>query len=113
MEKIKRLSLGFMLIAVLCIATACGRNDSTNKNTTAAPSTSSSAAATSGSTKESSTQSPGNTSSSAGTNQDGESGGVLRDMVDDVEKGVDDLADDITGTNGAAEGSGSGTSTER
>lgn len=109
MEKIKRFAFIFMLAAAICLVTACGRNDS-GKSTTA-PSTSSSAAQTSQSAS-TETSSAGNTSSSAGTNGEGESGGVLKDIVDDVSGGMDDMEHDMT-DGGSGSSSASESSTEK
>ncbi|MCI8453234.1 MAG: hypothetical protein HFE84_01260 [Lachnospiraceae bacterium] len=108
MEKIKRFALSAMLIAAICVAAACGRN---NDNGTSGSSSAGTSGGTSASMESASSgggngssasgttnsgiesNSPGNTSSSAGTNSEGESGGVLKDMVDDVKEGIDDMTD--------------------
>ena len=68
-----------MLAALVVAVTACGGNNNNNKNTTTAPRTSQAATEM---TTEATT----------------ESGGVLQDMVDGVEQGMDNMLDGTGGT---------------
>lgn len=79
MGKMKKMLLTAMITALVVFVTACGRVDDGN---TASDSYRESDPAVMQTTTES----------------DGESGGVLRDVVDDVERGVDDVMDDGFGT---------------
>ena len=105
MEKIRRITFGIMLAAVVCVAAACGRND-----------TNGSAAGQSSGREESSTA-PGSRATgvdlpSGESGTDGESGGVIRDMVDDVKDGMEEITTGTTGAgeNGTSHGTGDGTS---
>ena len=113
MEKIRRITFGIMLAAVVCAAAACGRND-----------TNGSAAGQSSGREESSTapgsrateEVPGTSATgvdlpSGESGTDGESGGVIRDMVDDVKDGMEEITTGTTGAgeNGTSHGTGDGT----
>lgn len=116
MEKIRRITFGVMLAAVICVAAACGRNDT--KESTAGQS--------SGSGREESSTAPGSRATEevpgtsatgvdlpSGENRtDGESGGVMRDMVDDVKDGMEEITTGTTGAgeNGTSHGTGAGSS---
>ena len=114
MEKIRRITFGIMLAVVVCVAAACGRND-----------TNGSAAGQSSGREESSTapgsrateEVPGTSATgldlpSGESGTDGESGGVIRDMVDDVKDGMEEITTGTTGAgeNGTSHGTGDGTS---
>ena len=108
MEKIRRITFGIMLAAAVCMAAASGRNDAGSGT----------AGQSSGSGREETTVSPGSrtTEEVPGTSAtgidlpsgengpDGESGGIIRDMVDDVKDGMEEIT---TGTTGARENGGS------
>lgn len=119
MGKIKRLAFVAMLTAVVSIVAACGRNDS-NGNT------SGSTERTTAQMTEATKAENGPTDSSepyvndvttgeygsTGSHENGnngnnneETGGVLRDMVDDVEQGIDHVTDSFG--NGTTSQSGS------
>ena len=97
MGKIKYLTFLAMMITVVCVISACGRAD--NKSTTKAPKTT----ATVETTRELPSESyvndvtngeygtDGNTESTTPRNVIDETGGVLRDMVDDVENGINNI----------------------
>ena len=100
MEKIRRITFGIMLAAVVCAAAACGRND-TNGSTAGQSSgrEESSTAPGSRATEEvPGTSATGVDLPSGESGTDGESGGVIRDMVDDVKDGMEEIT---TGTTGA------------
>ncbi len=102
MEKIRRITFGIMLAAVVCAAAACGRND-TNGSTAGQSSgrEESSTAPGSRATEEvPGTSATGVDLPSGESGTDGESGGVMRDMVDDVKDGMEEIT---TGTTGAGE----------
>ena len=101
MEKIRRITFGIMLAAVVCAAAACGRND-TNGSTAGQSSgrEESSTAPGSRATEEvPGTSATGVDLPSGESGTDGESGGVIRDMVDDVKDGMEEIT---TGTTGAS-----------
>ncbi len=110
MGKIKRLALITMLAAVVSIVVACGRNDNSG-------STSGSTAGTTAQMTEATT-STGDTSSEASEpyvndvtngNYTEETGGILRDMVDDVEQGINNMTDDVAnGTTNSSAGHAGG-----
>lgn len=85
MGKMKKIIVTAMFAALVVFATACGRMDDGNM--------------TSGSS-----QGTDSTVMQTTTESDGESGGVLRDVVDDVERGVNDVIDD--GSGGGENGTG-------
>ena len=99
MGKIKYLIFIAMMIMVVGIVAACGRAD--NKSTTKAPMTTTTAETTRELTSESYVNdvtngeygTDGNTESTAYRNGIDETGGVLKDMVDDVENGINNIMD--------------------
>lgn len=101
MEKIRWIRVCVLLMMTVTVMTACGRKNGDNMTT--APDTGSAGAGTS-----MESQTNGTNQNTNGTNQNtsapsrtaGESGGVLRDMVDDVGNGIDNLTDDVTGMSG-------------
>ena len=114
MEKIRRITFGIMLAAVVCAAAACGRND-TNGSTAGQSSgrEESSTAPGSRATEEvPGTSATGVDLPSGESGTDGESGGVMRDMVDDVKDGMEEITTGTTGAgeNGTSHGTGDGTS---
>ena len=104
MEKIRKYVCCILLFSTVAILAACGREDTngTSKSSGAGSTATETGAVTTtqsgtiGAGDNEGTDAPGNTSSSAGTN--GESGGVLKDMVDDVENGVNQMSNGISGT---------------
>ena len=95
MEKIKRFAFAAALIAIISVAAACGRNDRKGTPSTTAGTTSTAAdipLMTSADGRDTNTgNNTGNGDSEGMLNGDnmwnethGETGGVLRDMVDDV-----------------------------
>lgn len=114
MEKIRRITFGIMLAAVVCAAAACGRND-TNGSTAGQSSgrEESSMAPGSRATEEvPGTSATGVDLPSGESGTDGESSGVMRDMVDDVKDGMEEITTGTTGAgeNGTSHGTGDGTS---
>ena len=97
MEKIKRIALIAMLAAVVSVVVACGRNNNNRNNNGTANNTT--AQMTETSTRTGTSQSQVNDVTSGEnrneTYHNGETGGVLRDMVDDVEQGLDNVTDDM------------------
>ena len=94
MGKIRWIRVCVLLVMTVTVMTACGRKN--GKNMTTAPDTGSAGA---GTTMESRTDGT-NQSTNAPSQTAGESGGVLRDMVDDVGDGINNLTDDVTGMSG-------------
>lgn len=90
-----------LLVMTVTVMTACGRKNGNNMTT--APDTGNAGA---GTTMESRTDGT-NQSTNVPSQTAGESGGVLRDMVDDVGDGINNLTDDVTGMSGTHRG-GSG-----
>ena len=107
MEKIRRTAVSALFVMMLVLMTACGRKN--GNNVTTAPDTGNAGMGTS---MESQTDGT-NQSTNAPSQTAGESGGVLRDMVDDVGDGINNLTDDVTGMSGttaaATESSGAET----
>ena len=94
MGKIRWIRACVLLMMTAAVMTACGRKNGNNMTT--APDTGSVGAGTAvESQTDGTSQNTGTPSQTAG-----ESGGVLRDMVDDVGNGIDDLTDDVTGMSG-------------
>lgn len=106
MEKIRWIRGCAVLVMTVAVMTACGRKNGNNMTTS--PGTGSAGV---GSTVESQTNGT-NQSTSAPSHTAAESGGVLRDMVDDVGDGIDHLTDDVTGTSGNTAAGTNGTATE-
>ena len=106
MGKIRWIRACVLLMMTAAVMTACGRKNGNNMTT--APDTGSAGA---GTAVESQT---GGTSQNTGAPSQtaGESGGVLRDMVDDVGNGIDDLTDDVTGMSGTTAAGTEGTTRE-
>ena len=75
MMKMKKIFVTAMIAAFVLVATACGRNNTTNKNNNASTDVQQTTAAT--------------TAVPMTTEAVRESGGVLQDMVDGVENGLD------------------------
>ena len=115
MEKIRWIRVCVLLMMTVTVMTACGRKNGDNMTT--APDTGSAGAGTSMESQTNGTNqntngtnqnTNGTNQNTNGTNQNtsapsrtaGESGGVLRDMVDDVGNGIDNLTDDVTGMSG-------------
>ncbi|MBE5971418.1 MAG: hypothetical protein E7246_02715 [Lachnoclostridium sp.] len=96
MGKIKRLAFTSMLIAVVSVVAACGRNDNSGTTASSEPYVNDVTTGEYGSTSSSESD-----SGNGGSNTE-ETGGILRDMVDDVEQGIDN----VTG------GTGSGTTSQ-
>ena len=94
MEKIRRISVSALFVMMLVLMTACGRKN--GNNVTTAPDTGNAGMETS---MESQTDGM-NQNTNAPSQTAGESGGVLRDMVDDVGDGINNLTDDVTGMSG-------------
>ena len=94
MGKIRWIRVCVLLVMTVTFMTACGRKNGNNMTT--APDTGSAGA---GTTMESRTDGT-NQSTNAPSQTAGESGGVLRDMVDDVGDGINNLTDDVTGMSG-------------
>ena len=94
MGKIRWIRVCVLLVMTVTVMTACGRKNGNNMTT--APDTGSAGA---GTTMESRTDGT-NQSTNAPSQTAGESGGVLRDMVDDVGDGINNLTDDVTGMSG-------------
>lgn len=94
MGKIRWIRVCALLMMTVAVMTACGRRNGNNMTT--APDTGNSGT---GTTMESQTNGT-NQSTNAPSQTAGESGGVLRDMVDDVGNGIDNLTDDVTGMSG-------------
>ena len=96
MGKIKYLAFIALMITVVCVVAACGRAD--NKSTTKAPM----ATTTEEITRELPSESYvndvtngeyGSTEDTTYGNMHDETGGVLRDVVDDVENGINNIID--------------------
>lgn len=107
MEKIRRIRLCILLVMTAAVMAACGRKNGNSMTT--APDAGNAGAGTS-----MESQTNGMNQTTQGTNAEsgstGESGGVLRDMVDDVGDGIDNLTDDVTGMSGTtAAGTAAGT----
>ena len=94
MGKIRWIRVCVLLVMTVTVMTACGRKNGNNMTT--APDTGSAGA---GTTMESRTDGT-NQSTNDPSQTAGESGGVLRDMVDDVGDGINNLTDDVTGMSG-------------
>ena len=94
MGKIRWIRGCAVLVMTVAVMTACGRKNGNNMTTS--PGTGSAGA---GTTMESRTDGT-NQSTNAPSQTAGESGGVLRDMVDDVGDGINNLTDDVTGMSG-------------
>lgn len=90
MEKIRKIVFASLLFAIVCVTAACGRNDTDNGNGTTAG-TSQATESSSETGMETESMEP---ASSMGETAE-ESGGVLRDMVDGVEDGIDDLGSEL------------------
>ena len=103
MGKIRWIRACALLIMTAAIITACGRGNGNNMTT--APDTGSAGA---GTTMERQTNGT-NQSTNAPSQTAGESGGVLRDMVDDVGDGIHNLTDDVTGMSGTTAAGANGT----
>ena len=110
MGKIKRLAFVAMLIAVVSVVSACGRNDNNGNTSGSTNSTTSqmTEATTNAGNRSSDSSEPyvndvttGEYGSESGQE---ETGGVLRDMVDDVERGIDNMTDGMG--NGTTDHSG-------
>ena len=95
MGRIKYLTFIAMLITVGCVVTACGRAD--NKSTTKAPMSTTAVETTQALPSESYVNDVTNGEYGNTDNKKDESGGVLRDMVDDVERGINNVMDGIDG----------------
>lgn len=106
MGKIRWIRACALLIMTAAIITACGRGNGNNMTT--APDTGSAGA---GTTMERQTNGT-NQSTNVPSQTAGESGGVLRDMVDDVGDGIHNLTDDVTGMSGTTAAGANGTSGE-
>lgn len=106
MGKIRWIRACALLIMTAAIITACGRGNGNNMTT--APDTGSTGA---GTTMERQTNGT-NQSTNAPSQTAGESGGVLRDMVDDVGDGIHNLTDDVTGMSGTTAAGANGTAGE-
>ena len=106
MEKIRWIRGCAVLVMTVAVMTACGRKNGNNMTTS--PGTGSAGV---GSTVESQTNGT-NQSTSAPSHTAAESGGVLRDMVDDVKDGMEEITTGTTGAgeNGTSHGTGDGTS---
>ena len=99
MGKIKYLAFIALMITVVCVVAACGRAD--NKSTTKAPMTTTIEETTRELPSESYVNDVtngeyGSTENPTHETMYDETGGVLRDMVDDVERGINHVMD---GTN--------------
>ena len=81
MGKIRWIRVCALLIMTVAVITACGRGNGNNMTT----------------------------AQDAPSQTAGESGGVLRDMVDDVGDGIDNLTDDVTGISGTTAAGTNGT----
>ena len=103
MGKIRWIRACALLITTAAVITACGRGNGNNMTT--APDTGSAGA---GTTMERPTNDT-NQSTNAPSQTAGESGGVLRDMVDDVGDGIDNLTHDVTGMSGTTAAGANGT----
>ena len=94
MEKFRRMAAGVLFVMIVIVMTACGRRNGDYGTT--APSTGNTGTGTT-------MESPMNGSDSKPYEEsrvNGESGGVLRDMVDDVGDGIHNLTEDVTGMSG-------------
>ena len=113
MERIKRIALAAMLIAVISGGVACGRNNNTNNGTNATTATTATAGTSThapadnvGGTTNGMDNTTNGTNTTNANDNHGETGGVLRDMVNDVENGINNVAGDLeTGTTHTTEGS--------
>lgn len=105
MGKMKKVIVTAMLAVLVVIATACGRSDNGNKTTTApttAPTTEQTMTpSTTPTSEQTMTPSTSPTIEQTTTQAPMESGGVLQDMVDGVEQGMDNMLDG--GTNETAD----------
>lgn len=106
MGKIRWIRVCALLMMTVAVVTACGRKNGNNMTTS--PDTGS---AGMGTTMESQTNGT-NQSTNAPSQTAGESGGVLRDMVDDVGDGINNLTDDVTGMSGTTAAGSNGTAAE-
>ncbi len=86
MGNMKRVLFTAMLMTLVIVATACGRDDNQNMTTTPM---SSQASTEAGGTRE--------------------TGGILQDVVDGVEQGMDNMMNGGSGTSGGNGSAGSGT----
>ena len=116
MKKIRIAVCVMMLAAVMLCMTGCGDKNNSGQGSSAQTTTSASSESGSttggmdqtgqntGGSEGGSTGSAGSTGSSdaAGTNES-TSGGVIEGLVDDVERGVDDLTGDSNNTTAAAD----------
>lgn len=112
MKKIRFAVCVMMLALAMFCMTGCGNKDNSGQGSSSQTTTSSSKE--SGSTSGGTDQTGGNTegsssengtagsTGSSGANESG-SGGVIEGLVDDVERGVDDLTGDDSSTTAAAD----------
>lgn len=103
MKTIKLSVFGFLLAMMVFTLTACGGNDNAGNNSTSGTTNPATTQAVT-TTGESDSQA-GNTSG-MDDNMDESSTGVIGGMMDDVERGVDDVLDGTTGTSNAADETG-------
>lgn len=94
MEKIKRVLFMTLLTAVVSVTAACGRNNTDNGSSAAPTSSLENDTSSEAGMEQETTYESGATNGSVD-----ESGGVLRDMVDGVENGLDDLGNDLESGN--------------
>lgn len=83
MGRMKKIIVTAMIAALVVFVTACGRTDN-------------------GTVSSGSSQNPDPTVMQTTTESAGQSGGVLRDVIDDVENGMNDVMDDGSGTGNPA-----------
>ena len=102
MGKVRKIFVAAMIAAMMIVATACGRND--NGGTSSGSTQGTSAQMTEATTRAESSSAE---SSEPYVNDvtTGETGGVLQDMVDDVEQGIDNMTDGTTNHSGRISGS--------
>ena len=105
MGKIKRLALITMLASVVSVVAACGRNDNSGSTSgSTAGTTAQMTETTTGTGSYAMDDSEPYVNDVTNGNYTEETGGILKDMVDDVEQGIDNVTDGIVeGTiNGSA-----------